>query len=155
VQYQASGVDVALPACRVISSAAIWADPVSAIRQPTIFGSKHPSPDTDAGTPRTVVGNQVMSQLQTWLGRKARWMVLPRVTSGPTRPAVNLASPDGYALEHQDEIAGLICEDFAYQVAAPPGALAILKESATWRRTRTCSRSRTRSSPATRRSWRR
>lgn len=33
----------------------------------------------------------------------------------------------GYALEHQDEIAGLICEDFAYQVPAPDVALAILK----------------------------
>ena len=30
-----------------------------------------------------------------------------------------------YALEHQDEIAGLICEDFAYQVPAPDIALAI------------------------------
>src|SRR6476660_2963969 len=33
----------------------------------------------------------------------------------------------GYALEHQDEIAGLICEDFAYQAAAPDIALAIVK----------------------------
>ena len=33
----------------------------------------------------------------------------------------------GYALEHQDEIAGLICEDFAYQIPAPDFALAILK----------------------------
>jgi acylglycerol lipase len=32
-----------------------------------------------------------------------------------------------YALEHQDEIAGLICEDFAYQVPAPEVALAIVK----------------------------
>jgi alpha-beta hydrolase superfamily lysophospholipase len=32
-----------------------------------------------------------------------------------------------YALEHQDEIAGLICEDFAYQVPAPDVALAIVK----------------------------
>ena len=32
-----------------------------------------------------------------------------------------------YALEHQDEIAGLICEDFAYQVPAPDVALAIIK----------------------------
>lgn len=33
----------------------------------------------------------------------------------------------GYALDHQDEIAGLICEDFAYQVPAPDFALAVLK----------------------------
>jgi acylglycerol lipase len=33
----------------------------------------------------------------------------------------------GYALEHQDEIAGLICEDFAYQVPAPDVVLAIVK----------------------------
>ena len=33
----------------------------------------------------------------------------------------------GYTLEHQDEIAGLICEDFAYQVPAPDIVLAILK----------------------------
>jgi acylglycerol lipase len=32
-----------------------------------------------------------------------------------------------YTLEHQDEIAGLICEDFAYQVPAPGVALAIIK----------------------------
>ena len=32
-----------------------------------------------------------------------------------------------YALEHPDEIAGLICEDFAYQVPAPDVALAIVK----------------------------
>jgi len=33
----------------------------------------------------------------------------------------------GYTLAHQDEIAGLICEDFAYQIPAPDVALAILK----------------------------
>ena len=33
----------------------------------------------------------------------------------------------GYALEHQDELAGLICEDFAYQIPAPDIALSILK----------------------------
>jgi acylglycerol lipase len=32
-----------------------------------------------------------------------------------------------YSLEHQAEIAGLICEDFAYQVPAPAIALALLK----------------------------
>jgi acylglycerol lipase len=32
-----------------------------------------------------------------------------------------------YALEHQAELAGLICESFAYQVPAPDFALAILK----------------------------
>jgi len=33
----------------------------------------------------------------------------------------------GYVLEHQEKIAGLICEDFAYQIPAPDVALAILK----------------------------
>ena len=33
----------------------------------------------------------------------------------------------GYALEHQHEIAGLICEDFAYRVPAPDIVLAITK----------------------------
>jgi acylglycerol lipase len=33
----------------------------------------------------------------------------------------------GYTLEHQDELAGLICEDFAYQIPAPDIALAIVK----------------------------
>src|SRR5262249_259589 len=33
----------------------------------------------------------------------------------------------GYVLEHQDELAGFICEDFAYQIPAPDIALAILK----------------------------
>jgi alpha-beta hydrolase superfamily lysophospholipase len=32
----------------------------------------------------------------------------------------------GYVLEHPDGLAGFICEDFAYQVPAPLGALAIL-----------------------------
>jgi alpha-beta hydrolase superfamily lysophospholipase len=32
-----------------------------------------------------------------------------------------------YTLEHQDELAGLICEDFAYQVPAPAVALKIVK----------------------------
>ena len=32
-----------------------------------------------------------------------------------------------YALEHQDELAGLICESFAYQVPAPDFALPMLK----------------------------
>ncbi|MES2306577.1 MAG: lysophospholipase [Gemmatimonadota bacterium] len=33
----------------------------------------------------------------------------------------------GYALEHQQELAGLICESFAFQVPAPDFALAVLK----------------------------
>ena len=33
----------------------------------------------------------------------------------------------GYALEHQDQLAGLICESFAHQVPAPDFALAVLK----------------------------
>jgi alpha-beta hydrolase superfamily lysophospholipase len=33
----------------------------------------------------------------------------------------------GYTLEHQDELAGLICEDFAYQIPAPDAAIALLK----------------------------
>lgn len=33
----------------------------------------------------------------------------------------------GYALEHQKELAGLICESFAYQVPAPDFALAVIK----------------------------
>jgi alpha-beta hydrolase superfamily lysophospholipase len=33
----------------------------------------------------------------------------------------------GYALEHPGELAGLICEDFAYQVPGPEVALAIIK----------------------------
>ena len=32
-----------------------------------------------------------------------------------------------FALDHQDELAGLICESFAYQVFAPPGALPIVR----------------------------
>jgi acylglycerol lipase len=32
-----------------------------------------------------------------------------------------------YALEHQDELAGLICESFAFQVPAPDFALAVIK----------------------------
>src|SRR5204863_4765182 len=41
-------------------------------------------------------------------------------------------SPEGvvaclYAIEHQAELAGLICESFAFQVPAPDFALAVLK----------------------------
>ena len=32
-----------------------------------------------------------------------------------------------YTLDHQAEISGLICEDFAYEVPAPEFALAVLK----------------------------
>src|SRR4030095_2503741 len=32
-----------------------------------------------------------------------------------------------YSLDHQDEISGLICESFAYQLPAPDFALAVLK----------------------------
>ena len=32
-----------------------------------------------------------------------------------------------YALDHQDEISGLICESFAYELPAPEIALAVLK----------------------------
>ena len=32
-----------------------------------------------------------------------------------------------YALDHQDELAGLVCESFAYQVFAPPGALSVVR----------------------------
>jgi alpha-beta hydrolase superfamily lysophospholipase len=32
-----------------------------------------------------------------------------------------------FALDHQDELAGLVCESFAYQVFAPPGALPIVR----------------------------
>jgi acylglycerol lipase len=54
-------------------------------------------------------------------------------TSEPGLPVFLLGHSAGgviacaYALEHQDEIAGLICEDFAYQVPAPDVALAIVK----------------------------
>ena len=44
-----------------------------------------------------------------------------------------------YALEHQDEIDGLICEGFAYEVPAPDFALAVLKGLSRVRRARTCS----------------
>ena len=44
-----------------------------------------------------------------------------------------------YALEHQDELAGLICESFAFQVPAPDFALAVLKGLSHSRRTPTCS----------------
>ena len=33
----------------------------------------------------------------------------------------------GFMLEHQNEITGLVCEDFAYEVGVPDVALAILK----------------------------
>jgi alpha-beta hydrolase superfamily lysophospholipase len=51
-----------------------------------------------------------------------------------TRPAVYLLGHSaggvtacGYALEHQAELSGLVCESFAFQVPAPDFALAVLK----------------------------
>lgn len=70
-----------------------------------------------------------------------------------------------YALEHQDEIAGFICEDFAYQVSAPDIALAIVKGISTLKlyeghfhdllATSASSRSWRTSRPGSTRTWRR
>jgi len=54
-------------------------------------------------------------------------------SSEPGRPVIVLGHSAGgvtaclYALTHQSEIVGLICEDFAFQVPAPDVALAMLK----------------------------
>src|SRR4051812_17477645 len=51
----------------------------------------------------------------------------------PTVPVFLLGHSAGgvvaclYAIEHQDELAGLVCESFAFQVPAPDFALAVLK----------------------------
>ena len=56
-----------------------------------------------------------------------------------------------YALDSQAELAGLICESFAFKVPAPDAALAVIKGSAaTSRRACRCSSSGTRTSRATR-----
>jgi alpha-beta hydrolase superfamily lysophospholipase len=65
------------------------------------------------------------SDLATFIDKvKAREPGLPVFLLGHSAGGVIAC---GYALEHQDELAGLICEDFAYQVPAPDIALAILK----------------------------
>ena len=55
---------------------------------------------------------------------KSREPGLPVVMLGHSAGGVTACL---YALEHQDKIAGLICEDFAFEVPAPDFALAILK----------------------------
>ena len=55
---------------------------------------------------------------------KAREPGLPLFLLGHSAGGVIACS---YTLEHQDDIAGLICEDFAYQVPAPEIALAVLE----------------------------
>jgi len=55
---------------------------------------------------------------------KAREPGLPVFLLGHSAGGVIATS---YALDHQDQLAGLICESFAYQVPAPDVALAILK----------------------------
>ena len=48
----------------------------------------------------------------------------------PADAHTTISTADGccvYTLEHQAELAGLICEDFAFQVYAPDFALAVLK----------------------------
>ncbi|HKU13164.1 MAG TPA: lysophospholipase [Steroidobacteraceae bacterium] len=65
------------------------------------------------------------ADLATFIDRvKAREPDLPVFLLGHSAGGVIAC---GYALEHQDEIAGLICEDFAYQVPAPDVALAIVR----------------------------
>ena len=65
------------------------------------------------------------TDLATFIGMvKAREPGLPVFLLGHSAGGVIAC---GYTLEHQDELAGLICEDFAYQVPAPDIALAILK----------------------------
>ena len=55
---------------------------------------------------------------------KAREPGLPVFLLGHSAGGVIATS---YALDHQEQLAGLICESFAYQVPAPDVALAILK----------------------------
>lgn len=55
---------------------------------------------------------------------KARETGLPVFLLGHSAGGVIACS---YALDHQDELAGLICESFAYQVPAPDFALAVIK----------------------------
>ena len=65
------------------------------------------------------------TDLATFIDRvKAREPGLPVFLLGHSAGGVIAC---GYTLEHQAEIAGLICEDFAYQVPAPDIALSILK----------------------------
>ena len=56
-----------------------------------------------------------------------------------------------YTLDNQDKIAGLICEDFAFQVPAPDFALAVVK-GISHLAMHTCSNFTTRTSPAIRKS---
>jgi acylglycerol lipase len=55
---------------------------------------------------------------------KAREPALPVFLLGHSAGGVIAC---GYTLDHQDELAGLICEDFAYRVPAPRIALSIVK----------------------------
>ena len=65
------------------------------------------------------------NDLATFIGIvKTREPGLPVFLLGHSAGGVIACS---YALENQDEIAGLICEDFAYRVPAPNIALAIVK----------------------------
>jgi alpha-beta hydrolase superfamily lysophospholipase len=65
------------------------------------------------------------ADLGTFIGMaKAREPGLPVFLLGHSAGGVVSC---GYALDHQAELAGLICESFAYQVPAPDIALAILK----------------------------
>ena len=57
-----------------------------------------------------------------------------------------------YALDHQKELAGLICESFAFQVPAPDFALAVLKGLSHLAPHAHVLRCTTRTSPATPRS---
>ena len=73
-----------------------------------------------------------VNSLSEWVGDVATVVALAK-SREPGLPVFMLGHSAGgvvsciYTLEHQSELAGLVCEDFAHEVPAPDFALAVLK----------------------------
>ena len=66
-----------------------------------------------------------VSDVETVVRLRDRASGASRCSCSATAPAAS--SPCIYTLEHQADLAGFICESFAFQVPAPDFALAVLK----------------------------
>ena len=78
---------------------------------------------------RTLLRRQVRATTSTTWPPSSRWS-RARIRASPIFLLGHSAGgviSCGYALEYQDQLAGLICESFAHQVPAPDFALAVLK----------------------------
>ncbi len=79
-----------------------------------------------------MAGRFFVKNFGEWVGDVARFVEIAK-SENPGAPIFLLGHSAGgvvgclYAVEHQDELAGFICESFAFQIPAPDFALAVFK----------------------------